>query len=60
MVFLIVSLETNSSVFSFSLISSVSVRLVEKVSCTSLVGVSLCRCVSMQSVCPQALGQSWS
>ena len=59
-VFLIVSFETNSSVFSFCFTFSVSMELGEKLSWFVLTVVSLCGCIFVQSVCPEALGQSWS
>ena len=53
--FLVLSIKTNSSVSSFFLTSSVSMKLGETVTYCSLEGVSLCGSFPIQSACAQLL-----
>ena len=54
--FHILSFELNSSVFSFCLIFSVSMKLSETVTYLKLEGMSLCRSIPVQSVVPSVFG----
>ena len=56
--FLIVSFDTNSSLFSFCLASSFSMKLGNKSYLSQFVGVSLCGPVPVQSMCPESWGRA--